>query len=389
MDETLLAKAANAPNVTRAAVVFSSVNANGFSFFNLFEQYADGLHRIYVRDPYDQWYDQGISDRLTSWPAVSKAIQAKIKKLGATEVLTFGASMGAYAGIRFAREIDACACIAMSPQTILDSRLPHTPRNPVSEVNRDLGQALGSWRPRCTTIFFGAADFVDIYNVLRVSWQGAALCPIAEQDHLVAQFLLSQKVFHGLIEEFVETGRFSTDAQLNANGIMLDLNCFDEVQRLLINRIVEGYYLEAPWDIRASLQALKALHTWADGYHIEAQLLSRSKDFENAARAAHRARKLAPKSVTLSDAYADIMARAGRTEDAIAGYRRSLKLRAKHYGALCRLSELLHNNGEVEEAQTLLNQAIEIRPRLQRAFTIAKRLGLELTEAHNTQAPAP
>ena len=381
MDETLLAKAADTADVERVAVVFSSVNANGFSFYNLFEQFSEKLHRIYVRDPHDQWYDRGISEKLTTWPMVSDAIKAEIHKLGTTEVLTFGASMGAYAGIRFAREVDACACIAMSPQTILDGRLPHTPREPVVHANHDLGRLLGSWQPRCTSIFFGAADFVDIYNVLRVSWQGAALYPVAEQDHLVAQFLLSEQVFHGLIAEFAETGRFSAEAQLNARGIALDLNCFDEVQRLLINRIVEGYYLEAPWDVLASLRALKTLHTWADGYNIEAQVLVRTKDFENAARAARKARRLAPKSVTLSDAYADVMARAGHTEEAIEGYRRSLKLRSKHYGALCRLSELLHNSGNAEEAESLLRQAVAVRPRLPRAFTIAERLGIELTNA--------
>jgi tetratricopeptide (TPR) repeat protein len=381
MDETLLAKTADSPDITRVAVVFSSVNANGFSFYNLFEQFSEKLHRIYVRDPHDQWYDQGVSEELTSWPEVADAIRAEIEKLGATEVLTFGASMGAYAGIRFAREVDACACIAMSPQTILDGRLPHTPRDPVDQANHDLGRLLGSWQPRCTSIFFGAADFVDIYNVLRVSWQGAALYPVAEQDHLVAQFLLSKQVFHGLIGEFVETGRFSGEAQLCDKGIALDLNCFDEVQRLLINRIVEGYYLEAPWDVMTCQRALKVLQPWADGYNIEAQMLVREKDFEAAARAVSKARRLAPKSVTLSDAYADVMARAGRIDEAIDGYRRSLKLRSKHYGALCRLSELLHNNGDAEEAETLLRQAIEVRPRLPRAFTIAERLGIELEKA--------
>ncbi len=381
IDETLMVKRAGRADTVRVAVVFSSLNANGFSFYNLFEQFGEKLHRIYIRDPHDQWYDRGISDTLTSWADVSQAIQKEIDALGATEVLTFGASMGAYACIRFAREVDAAACIALSPQTLLDRRLPHTPREPVQDANRDLGQMLGSWRPQCTAVFFGAADFVDVYNVLRVGWQGAHLYPVADQDHLVSQFLLSKKVMYALIKDFVEEGLFSGAKRLHSKGISLDRNCFDTVQYQLIARVVEGYYLDAPWDVLACLRALKALNTWADGYHIEARILARMGAFEQAGKAAQRAVRLAPKSVTISDAYADIMAKSGDTEAAIEGYRRSLRLRSKHYGALCRLGELLHRMGETAEAEALLHQAVQIRPRLKRAFSIAERLGIELKVA--------
>lgn len=376
MEETFLIKSA-APDVRRVAIAFSSLNANGFSFYNLFEKHSETLHRIYIRDPHDQWYDKGISADINTWPAVSAAVRRAVEDLGATEVLTFGASMGAYAAIRMARELDASACMAMSPQTLLDRRLPHTPNSPVEDANRDLAQVLGSWRPRNAAIFFGAADFVDVYNVMRVDWQGAHLLPIAEQDHLVAQFLLKKRIMDALVQSFAETGTFAPYPRLAKREIALDTKCFDPVQHALIERIVEGYYLDAPWDVLAHLDALQALGEWADGYQIKSQILSRRGEHAEAVIAGQRAVQLAPKSVTISDAFADVLSRAGDTRGAIENFRRSLKLRQKHYGALCRLGELLWTTGEQAEALEMLKQAVQIRPRLVRVFTIADRLGID------------
>ncbi len=379
MNETFLVKKAENPDAKRVAVIFSSLNANGFSFYKVAEQHAVDLHRIYVRDPYDHWYDSGISDSLSSWPAVSDCLKAALHELQPDDVVTMGASMGAYAALRFASDVNAGHCIAMSPQTLLDRRLPHTPKQPVSDASRDLGILLGNWRSQNATIFFGAEDFVDIYNVLRVQWQGANLLPIAGQDHLVAQHLTSHKVITTLLRDFAANGFFSAQARLTHKGIALNLNCFDHVQRSLINCVVEGHYLEAKCDTLAHLRALKELHLWADGLQIEAKILAHNKQFDDAIDVAAQACRLAPKSVTLSDAQADILLKAGRIDDAIEAYRRSLTIRAKHYGALCRLGELLWKTGHASEAVKMLKMAIEIRPRLQRAQMIADTLGIDLT----------
>jgi tetratricopeptide (TPR) repeat protein len=378
MNDNFLVKRANAQDVQRVAVVFSSLNANGFSYYNLFEAQEEKVHRIYIKDPHDQWYDRGISKEINNWAAVSSLIKEALSELGAPEVLTFGSSMGAYAAIRFACEIDAAACIAMSPQTLLDRRLPHTPKEAISEEGRDLGPLLGSWKPKNTTVFFGAADFVDIYNVLRVNWQGASLFPIANQDHLVGQYLASQRILLNLVQDFTNQGYFSVHSHLAKRKIDLDKNCFDPIQFGLISRVVEGYYLEAPWDLIPTLNALSALNLWADGLHIQARLLVEVGEFSDAIRFAGRARKYAPKSVTISDAYADILAQAGHIEESIIGFQRSLKLRAKHYGALCRLGELFCMVNRTEEAIEMLKIAVETRPRLNRAQKIAKKYALDL-----------
>ena len=378
MYETFSIRKATGENVSRVAVIFSSVNANGFSFFNLFEQFEANLHRIYIRDPYDQWYDQGVSEEITTWPALVAEIQRGIETLGAKDVMTFGASMGGYASLKLASQIKAHTCIAISPQTLLDHRLPHTPKQPVAPENRDLSYSLDPWQPNNAAIFFGAADFVDIFNVFRIDWKGVDIFPIKGKDHLVAQYLLQRRVMRAMINDFVNKGAYTPNLRLQDRSVPLDRSCFDVVQRLLINRVVEGFYLKAGWDVLAHLRALKALHKWADGLHMEAKILARKGETEDALKSAAKALSLAPSSVTISDTYAGIYRSAGRLEEAIAGYRRSLELRAKHYQALCYLGELLHKTGNHTEAADMLRQAVEVRPRQVKAQTIAETLNIDL-----------
>ncbi len=380
MNETFITRRATGENVTRAAVVFSSVNANGFSFFKLFEQFSENLHRIYIRDPFDQWYDQGVSEEIPSWDALLRAIDSVLEELDVKQVMTFGSSMGGYASLRVASHINPHICIAISPQTILDNRLPHTPKTPVAEANRDLALYLNGWQPKNAAIFFGAADFVDIYNVFRINWQGADLFPIKGQDHLVAQYLLSKRVLLAIVNDFVLKGTYTPNLRIHGRGISLDRACFDDVQLLMITRIVEGFYRGGDWNVLKYTRALKALNKWADGLHLEAKQLAQMGRLDNARLAAERAFKLAPSSVTISDSWAAICRQAGDTEAAIIGYRRSLGLRSKHYHALCCLGELLFDVGKTKEAIEMLRQAAEVRPRREKAQAIAERLGLKLAE---------
>lgn len=379
MHETFSVRRARNPEATRAAIVFSSVNANGFSFFNLFEQFEDDLHRIYIRDPHDQWYDQGVSDEITSWGELVAQIRKALSELNVKQVLTFGSSMGGYASLRLAAQIDPYICIAISPQTLLDRRLPHTPKQPVSSESWDLSPYVNAWQPKNAAIFFGAADFVDIFNVFRINWQGADLLPIAGQDHLVAQFLARKRIFLAMITDFVTKGTYTPVLRTQGRGAKFDKTCFDDVQRQLITRVVEGFYLRANWDVLAHLRALKALHKWADGLHLEAKILSKRGEFEDAIKAADKALSLAKKSVTISDGYAHILRKAGQIDAAIAGYERSLQLRAKHYQALCSLGELYHEKGDIDTATTMLREAASVRPRLKRAQDIATSLNIELS----------
>jgi tetratricopeptide (TPR) repeat protein len=380
MEETFSVRAATGESTKRAAVIFSSVNANGFSFFNLFEQFSENLHRIYVRDPYDCWYDKGVSEDIDSWDRLSEEIQSSLKELGATQVMVFGSSMGGYASLRLSSEINPHTCIAISPQTLLDRRLPHTPQSSVSRQSRDISLYMNSWRPKNAAVFFGAADFVDIFNVFRINWLGVDLFPIAGQDHLVAQYLLGKRAMLAIVEDFVLKGAYTPNLRLQRQGIRFDRACFDDAQRILINRIVEGYYLEAGWDVLRCIKALKALHKWADAFHLEAKILAKMRRFDEAIISGGKALALAPNSVTISDGLAEILRKAERTEEAIAGYRNSLKLRAKHYQALCSLAELEHRQGNVEEASRLLQQAVEVRPRQKKAQNIAEKLGISVNE---------
>jgi tetratricopeptide (TPR) repeat protein len=359
---------ANAP----VAIVFSSVNSNGFSFYKLFEQFAPQLTRIYVRDPMDAWYAQGTGGQFHTRDDLLAGIGDIVAELSPVRTMTFGASMGGYASLAMNVAANIDLCVATSPQTILDTRLPHTPASEVATAYRDLRDPLGAQDNKNTVLYFGAADFVDIYNVARTDWRSATLVPIADRDHLVATHLTKTGVYTDLIAAFCK----GTSQKAVTHTVDIDNRCMNPQAIALINRIVEAAYLSSGEKIAPLLSALEDLPgNWADGYHLCAKATLAEHDIEGALRYARQAARMAQHSVTISDSLGSMLARAGLMDEAEAAYENSLRLRPKHYGAMCALAELWIGRGEQQRAIDLLQSAIEIRPRLSRAQSLLASTG--------------
>ena len=362
-----------------AIVFFSSVNSNGFSFF----RQTAGLraHRIYVRDPYDAWYQKGIAETVPSVEAVADLLRGVVSDLRPARTATFGTSMGGYASVLFGNLIGVDTVIASSPQTLIDARLPHTPAQDFSaSPTFDLADLIADNAPlRRHWISFGCADFVDIYNSIRVPWPTARLYPVANEDHLVAVGLARTGAFQRLFDAAL-AGEEAPDL-----AVTLDARLADETLAVLVRRFVETAYLAAPGDRLAILAALlERDETWPATHHALAWCLNRDRRPEEAAVHAMRAAELAPQSVTIASDLAAILQRLGRTDEAIAAYGRCLKLRPRHYAALVSLAQLHHERGEAETALRYIDMAVDVRPRLARGHAVRRMI---LGEA--TGAPPP
>lgn len=356
-----------------AAVIFSSVNSNGFSYFKQFEKYPGRLHRIYVRDPFDQWFTRGISAELPDWESLARHVAGRVEALGAKRILTFGSSMGGYASLKYAAAHPVDLCVSISPQTLIDIRLPHTPKNPVPPEHEDLAPLVTPDLQQRSLVFWGAADFVDIYNILRISWSTSRLYPVAGQDHLVAQHLLKKGLVDRLAVDF-SAGAPIGDSFVAGLKVELDRRCMAPENARLICEAVEVLYRGAGGDLLDLLKPLLDGGDWPDADHIAAQVLARRHRFDEAIRFCRRATESAPSSVTIADTYADILRRAGRTEESLQAYLRCLAIRPKHYSALCALGELSMENGDLAAAKKYLDAAVEIRPRLTRAKALLERI---------------
>lgn len=73
-----------------------------------------GVHAIHVISRDNDWYQY--PEMMTACAAIREAVA------GASHVLTYGSSMGAYAAIRFADRVGATGVLALSPQYSIDRR---------------------------------------------------------------------------------------------------------------------------------------------------------------------------------------------------------------------------------------------------------------------------
>lgn len=347
-----------------AVVIFGSVNSNGFSFYKLGQSLP--YTKIYVRDPYDVWYQQGISPSVGSIEAMLEHLRAILDVLAPRRVVTMGSSMGGYAALLFAMELRAAAALACSPQTIIDPRLPHTPSKSFEGSQwYDLAPVLRPNFPGRPAfhILFGSDDIVDIWNASRLKLRHAdCLYPIAGQDHLAAALVSSTGDLKRMLEALCEDRPISVVADLDQR--------YDEKRvRAIIDRLVRSIYMDEP-DLEPELWARKLGKLepdWAVPFDALATIEVRNGNPAVAEKAARRASDLAPRSITLATNHANLLMKLGMETEAIAGYEKCLRIRPKHYAALCNLGLLYARNGETEKATAKLQVAVEIRPRLPKA----------------------
>lgn len=358
----------NAPVV----IAFSSVNSNGFSFYKSLEKLP--VSKIYVRDPFDTWFQRGISPEINTPDLLSAHLRSALRALRPRRVVTMGASMGGYAALLFGYLLRADSVFAMSPQTIIDPRLPHTPtENYAGTAYFDLHPLLRAKnRHRPTAhILFGSDDIVDIWNACRLAPQTAdSSYPVAGRDHLASNLVAANGDLLRMIAGLCEGQEVSLTAAL-------DRRCEQPRIRAIVDRLVRALYLDEP-DLEPEewAERLRRLEPeWSVPYNVICMLARRKRDLVRAEKAAGQAVEFAPQSITLQTIHADILLQLGREAEAAAAYARCLVIRPKHYAALCALGGLLARAGKTEEALLRLNTAINIRPRLARAHTLKAAIG--------------
>lgn len=355
----------------RLAVVFSSVNANSFSFYNLFRPKSN-FFVVFVRDPFDCWFGKGAGDRLKSWKRIQWCISTIRRDLRIEQTLAFGSSMGGYAALRLAAELDFDYCVATSPQTILDPRLPHTPKLILGDSLFDIKPLIEEAKKTQFHVYFGGIDLVDIYNVDRISWPLGTVCqPLVGQDHLAAVFLQRGGFFSRMVASFANAGTVECLSEQFGGP-----NCVPiRANFALISDIVGVCLLEQRGNI-GSLLELTACHqgNWAGAFHLASCSMQAKGYLETALIYSKTAVELAPKSIALNDQLACVLLALGYRSDAKTVLERSLILRPKHYFALCSLAEILSDEGDVDKSYMLLDKAIAMRPRLTRAQELRMHL---------------
>jgi tetratricopeptide (TPR) repeat protein len=94
---------------TQLAVIFSSVNMKPgqFTFYRTMEELDIKVHKLYVHDPSNGWYQSGIPGLGSTIDETVESILKWKKRLNAEEIVTIGSSMGAYACILYGAKLNA------------------------------------------------------------------------------------------------------------------------------------------------------------------------------------------------------------------------------------------------------------------------------------------
>lgn len=352
-------------------ITVTSVNSNGFSFFRTMEKLP--LSRIYLRDPQDRWFQRGIGPQAPTPEAVAELLRRALHHLRPARVVAAGASMGGYGALLFGHLLQASAVIAMSPQTIIDPRLPHTPPEDFAgAAHFDLVPLLrqrGPRRPR-THVIFGSDDIVDVWNATRIAQRpGDGLLAIAGQDHLASNVVNG----NGDLARAVAAAARGEEWEVTAP---LDRRCDNTRIRAIVDRLVRALHLrEQGLEPEEWADRLRRIEPeWAVPYDVLSALAIRRGDLATAERAAGRAAALAPRSITLMTNHAFLLMKLGRDAEAERAFLACLAIRSKHYAALCSLAAIRARMGDRDGALARLDDAIAIRPRLQRAHALRKEI---------------
>lgn len=139
-----------------------------FHFFKLLKP-LPGFSKLLVRDPNPHWYNDGIPGVGETVEEIAASIRLEAERLGGRRIVTLGPSMGAYAAILFGCLMEAERAIALAPQTVLDSRLRHSPPATLELQAPDLAPFIERAPATAVDIVAGWDDPLDVFHAQRVA----------------------------------------------------------------------------------------------------------------------------------------------------------------------------------------------------------------------------
>lgn len=150
--------------------VFLTSNTNSFTFFNSFKVFfkTSGYDFIFIKDPSNQWYNhliEGIGKNITETIETLNKYASKY-----SEIICFGASMGAYAALYIGTKIiNVNKIIAIAPQAFLREKWPRYNNQIHSGYYIDLGLESYDNKSIDINIIIGEHSIFDFYQAKYLS----------------------------------------------------------------------------------------------------------------------------------------------------------------------------------------------------------------------------
>lgn len=189
-------------NSDRLVVYFSSASSTkSFEGFSLMAKYPD--NKLFIKDPYRSWYqgsEQGVFKSADELLVYLRNIVSKFEK---NKIIFIGASMGAYGALLFGIQLDVGKIIAFSPQIILNSKLPFSPKNKAKYA--DISTLIQQNKHCNIDIWFGEEEPVDIYQIYHIlTAQKVNLLPVKGSAHNILYQFKEKVVLVDLFDFYFE-----------------------------------------------------------------------------------------------------------------------------------------------------------------------------------------
>lgn len=348
-------------NSKKLLIIFSATGTKPgkFNLWSLRDQIPHNI--LFLRVPTNDWYQSGVPGLADNHDGTIDAIKSMAAKHDITEIYTCGSSMGGWAALFYATELN-CDALAFSPEILL--RLPHSrstkmmPKNaPINFVDIRLQIKESSSK---FYIYTGERDPVDLYCADSVKdFENVEVITFPNDEHTVLRTLAFSNRLLPLLWSFT-------------SGV--EAPKFDDVGRALdYKEFVKNYY--AGWSAYQSQDNEKAkshleiaLNQYPAASHaqyIMGSLMYRFKDYEKGKNHILFALALYPDAPEHHVGFAHYFRRAGLFNEAIKIHTDIQKRWPNTYQSNYDLAMIYVQLGEKEQAIKQLKKVVKLQPKRQ------------------------
>jgi len=326
-------------NSDDAVILFTSRgNGKNFGFYHIGQRIASTA--LLVKDPTNNWYNDGIEGAGEHVEEIARTLRAKI---GSRRVITVGSSMGAYAAILFGCLLGAERCLAFAPQTLLSPKLPLSPPPQVQLQAPDVRSYLLQSPATRVAIFIGSFDLPDAYHAYRVAdLPNVDVSVLPGSDHSVAEALAGTRQ----LDEIIYAG-IAGDLGI-PTGFVPGIT--DHALREAIVQAVQARYFGG--DPLPHLQVVaEAIPNWVAIRQFQGQVLMNNGRYAEAEAVLRTVVELQPGWFIPYRHLGEAVMRQGRLLEAEPLLRRAVEMRPDWGWAHCYLAECLYRLGRDAEGE--------------------------------------
>lgn len=221
---------------SKLVILFSAINMkeNQFNFWQLGREIDENI--IFVNDPSNQWYLNGIPSLGTSLDKTISCLRKWIDYLGIEDVYSVGTSMGGHAAIHYGIELNA-NILSFPAETILGEQHSRSIKHLEKDiVKKDFLLEKIAHFSKTIHMIIGESTPKDLINASYIrKFENVKIHSLLGVDHYVPSVISRSSKLYTLLTNFVSDGLIEEDLFSNLGNF----NLYDDE---LFSDLAESYH---------------------------------------------------------------------------------------------------------------------------------------------------